>query len=708
MKLKLVLTSLALAAIIALSVLTAGAADNKMPFTDVKNDWYYEPVYFVWERGIMKGMSDTIFSPFGLTTRAEIVTILSRLDGSDIAGLSASQSFGDVDPKEWYADPVGWGVTNKIVNGYEDNTFRPDSPVTRQELAALIARFITFKGQSFPENPLVSSFKDQKSIAPWALESVEKVRLCGIIGGDEKGNYNPESNATRAEIATMIKRYIENGRDPMFDKFDHIYDLTEGEGKRVNLNLLLRERLCGSGTPFSLSAQLLPQLGLSTDTYEINIERRSLEDFILKTDCNMLGDVIINVDWEEQPVNQGVARINIKNVKTGEETPYKTIIFNVTRTTGPLVGLDPEEFDPAISKDVYDEMKRIAQYSLGDPARYAAFIDKAERGEPVTVAYIGGSITRGASGGPYHNWTRLMQNWLEKTFPKSEMTFVNAGIDGTGSFYGNQRLQSNVLDHEPDLFFIEFALNDGSPNEKNTDGFESIIRRVLNSEKKPAIMVLLVGFAGQNMCDYMKAVADHYGISVADYCSAANYALEQGEIYSGEIAYDGSHPREWGHNFMAQTLLLNFKAIMEKVRTASPEELVIKDVPTERISKAIYEDLQSDRPLTYIPESSGNWKVIDNVYKYGHGWQCEDTESEFVYEFTGKNLFVFTGHSAGPDFPENESDNLLISVDGGEFRQFDCERGAMVISDESTASHRLVLKAADEGSVTTIVEFVYN
>ncbi len=536
-KSKLIIVSVLLAVFTALTVVAA-SADTKMPFTDVENDWYFSSVDYVWEHGIMKGVSDKQFSPHGLTTRAEIVTILSRLSGENVDGMSASQSFKDVVVGEWYTDPVGWGVANKIVNGYEDNTFRPDLPVSRQELAALIARYMKLKNQSFPENPLIESFKDQGKISDWAEESCETVRLAGIIGGDEKGNFNPESNATRAEIATMIMRYMENSMDPMFDKLDNIYDLTEGEGRRVDVNLLLRERITGSGTSFSLSEQLLPQLGLSTDTYEIIIDRNQLEDLILSTDCNMLGDSIINVNWEEKSDNQGAARIKIKNKVTGEETPFKTVIFNVKRTSGPLVGLDPEEFDPAISTEVYDEMKRIAQYSLGDPARYAAFIEKAEKGEPVTVAYIGGSITRGASGGPYHNWTRLMQNWLEKTFPKSEMTFVNAGIDGTGSFYGNMRLESNVLDHEPDLFFIEFALNDGSPNDNNKDGFESMIRRVLSSEKKPAIMVLLVGFSQDSMCSYMKSVSDYYGISVADYCAAAKYALQIGEIYSGEIAYD--------------------------------------------------------------------------------------------------------------------------------------------------------------------------
>lgn len=684
-------------------------ADSSLPFKDVKNGkWYYEPIKYVYDNGIMTGMTKDTFEPEGTTTRAQLVTILSRLDGAETEGMGVNTGFTDVPAGKWYSDAIGWAADKDLVNGYNDGSFKPNAPILRQELAVLLDRFITYRSDVLPEKPIADGFPDQKQIPKWAAEAVEKIRLYGIIAGDKAGNFNPKKTATRAEIATMIQRYLENVEDPMYSRFSQIYDLTEGENKKVDIHLLLRERITGSGTPFSLSAQILPQLGLDTNTYEIVIDRNCLDDLIAVTDCNMLGDALINVDWKEQPENQGISRFKIRNIKTGEETSYKTVVLNVIRSTGPLEGMDPEEFDPAISPEVYEEMKNIARYSLGDPARYAAFIDKAERGEPVTVVYIGGSITRGASGGPYHNWTRLMQNWLEKTFPQSEMTFVNAGIDGTGSTYANLRLASDVLDNEPDLFFIEFALNDGGPNNNNRDGFESMIRRVLSMEKKPAIMVLLVGFANKNMCDYMKEVSDYYGISVADYCSAANYALDLGEIYSREIAYDGAHPREWGHNFMAQTLVLNFRAIMEEIKTASEDDLVIKDVPETRISTAINEDVESDRPLTYTPESMGNWKIVDNVYRSHYGWQCEDTESEFVYEFTGKRLFILGGHTAGPDYPENESSSILVSIDGEEFREYDCDRYVQVIDGSEIATHRLVIKAAVEGTTTIISSFVHN
>ena len=297
---KVIIVSVILTVLTALTVLAA-SADGKMPFTDVEKDWYYSSVEYVWEHGIMKGVSDKLFSPHGLTTRAEIVTILSRLSGDNVDGMSASQSFKDVASDEWYTDPVGWGVANKIVNGYEDNTFRPDSPVSRQELAALIARYMTFKNHSFPENPLIGSFKDQNKISDWAVQSCETVRLAGIIGGDEKGNFNPESNATRAEIATMIKRYMENSVDPMIEAFENIYDLTEGEGRQIDVHLFYRDRIADHGTTRSLSEQILPQLGLDTETYEFVFAMTDeMHDTLIEaTDASITGGTVSNNRNEE-------------------------------------------------------------------------------------------------------------------------------------------------------------------------------------------------------------------------------------------------------------------------------------------------------------------------------------------------------------------------------------------------------------------------
>ena len=109
--------------------------------------WYTEAVTYVYEHGIMTGMTEDTFSVSTATTRAQLVTILSRLDRADVSGMKSENRFTDVNNKKWYADAVGWASSLGLVNGYGDGTFRPDAPVLRQELCAMLARFAVWQQQ---------------------------------------------------------------------------------------------------------------------------------------------------------------------------------------------------------------------------------------------------------------------------------------------------------------------------------------------------------------------------------------------------------------------------------------------------------------------------------------------------------------------------------------------------------------------------------
>lgn len=116
-----------------------------LPFTDVNDDdWFSDVVRYVYEQGLMTGTSDTEFSPNLTTTRGMIVSILNRLEGGPIA---ESAGFTDVADGDWYADAVNWAASEGIVAGYEDNTFRPNDPITREQLAAMLMNYAAWKGE---------------------------------------------------------------------------------------------------------------------------------------------------------------------------------------------------------------------------------------------------------------------------------------------------------------------------------------------------------------------------------------------------------------------------------------------------------------------------------------------------------------------------------------------------------------------------------
>ena len=203
------IAALALAVIMLAGVLMTGAvsAAEEMPFRDVAaGKWFYDAVKYVWERELMSGVAPDRFEPNGSMTRAMFVTVLGRLAGAE---GSETNPFPDAKSGTWYSKYVGWAVDRGIVKGYEDGTFRPDTNLSREEMAACMARYIDAMGLNMPrENDAVYEFTDGDRIAGWAEGYVDVLRTAGIVRGDDNVNYNPKSEITRAEMATLIGNLI--------------------------------------------------------------------------------------------------------------------------------------------------------------------------------------------------------------------------------------------------------------------------------------------------------------------------------------------------------------------------------------------------------------------------------------------------------------------------------------------------------------------
>lgn len=178
-------------------------------FSDVyPTDWFFTSVEYVSERGIMAGVGDGKFNPYGTTTRGMIVSILYRLEGEpQPAGVAP---FTDVTSDKYYAKAVAWANENGIVSGYDSDTFGPDDNITREQLASMLYRYAQYKGKdvTYDANAL-DSFADASKVSAYAVDAVKWAVTEGIISGD--GTYiNPTAYATRAETASMIMRYNEN------------------------------------------------------------------------------------------------------------------------------------------------------------------------------------------------------------------------------------------------------------------------------------------------------------------------------------------------------------------------------------------------------------------------------------------------------------------------------------------------------------------
>ena len=186
--------------------------EEKETFKDVKkNDWYYEAVEYVANKGLMNGTGNDEFTPNANTTRGMIVTILYRLEGSPEVSMS---TFTDVANTEYYAKAVAWAEKNGIVNGYGEGKFGPNDVITREQLAAIMYRYSNYKkyNTSVGEDTNILSYNDISELSEYAVSSMQWACGAGLVNGIGDGKLAPKGNATRAQLATILMRYCESNK----------------------------------------------------------------------------------------------------------------------------------------------------------------------------------------------------------------------------------------------------------------------------------------------------------------------------------------------------------------------------------------------------------------------------------------------------------------------------------------------------------------
>ena len=186
----------------------ASFAPVPLPFTDVAEDvWYEEAVRYAYFHNIMEGTSATTFVPNKSLTRAEAVQVLYNLEGQPT--VSGNVSFPDL-VYEWYKPAIAWAEQTSVVDGYEDGTFRPDEPVTRQEFAQMLYNYAAYKGYDLSAKGDLTQFPDGDSVQAWALPAMAWANGNGLINGHDDGTLEPAGTTTRAQAASILMRFDQN------------------------------------------------------------------------------------------------------------------------------------------------------------------------------------------------------------------------------------------------------------------------------------------------------------------------------------------------------------------------------------------------------------------------------------------------------------------------------------------------------------------
>ena len=184
-----------------------------MPFTDISGHWAYDGIKYCYENGLMNGMTPTTFGPELTTTRAMVVTVLYRMEKEPPVG-GLINPFLDVKFTDWYGSAIVWAAYEGIVNGMSTDTFAPNGNITREQLAAILYRYANYCGYSTDIKYVLNDFKDKDDVQPYAVEAMKWAYAAGLVTGmkEEDGNYylKPGANATRAQIATILMRFMQN------------------------------------------------------------------------------------------------------------------------------------------------------------------------------------------------------------------------------------------------------------------------------------------------------------------------------------------------------------------------------------------------------------------------------------------------------------------------------------------------------------------
>ena len=178
------------------------------PFADIDKHWAMDDIIWMYEKGYINGVTPYTFQPGNNLSRAELVTLLYRMDNSPSA---SSSNFEDVAAGSYYASAVAWAQKNGIVNGTSDMKFSPNFSITREQMAAILMRYVDYKGDSISSASGLdaSSFYDYNTVSGYAKEAMDWAVKCGLISGKGDNKLDPKGGATRAETAAILHRFLE-------------------------------------------------------------------------------------------------------------------------------------------------------------------------------------------------------------------------------------------------------------------------------------------------------------------------------------------------------------------------------------------------------------------------------------------------------------------------------------------------------------------
>lgn len=363
-----------------------------------------------------------------------------------------------------------------------------------------------------------------------------------------------------------------------------------------------------------------------------------------------------------------------------------------------------------------EQMALADPWAGSDESAIAQVMRKAEAGESVTIAVIGGSITQGTiSNGTSDKtvtakqpYAEIFRDWWEETFPETEITFINAGIGATDSYLGVHRVEKDVLAYDPDLVLVEFSVNDsGSPAYKTS--YDNLIRTMLLREDAPAVMLLFMAQTnGSSAQSIHSLVGFQYSLPMVSYLNVMSDMINSGIYTAGALSGDEVHPSALGHRIAGEILWEYLNSVYEQA-DQYPDPVKF-DKPAFTQDKYVNHPQILDRS-SITPVSHGSFTDSTVFSNFPNSWTTTDG-GEITFEITCRNLGILyycQTDGKGGQF-EVLVDGEVVSVLNADFSGGwgNYAQAQECYTSDTAATHTVVIrKCADSSNDTfTVLGFL--
>lgn len=290
------------------------------------------------------------------------------------------------------------------------------------------------------------------------------------------------------------------------------------------------------------------------------------------------------------------------------------------------------------------QMKLACPWKNTNDGPLYSVMRKAQNGQKVTIAFIGGSITRGtmstgtrdSSMNKKLNYVDYFADWWYKQFPRADLRFINAGISATDSYLGVHRVQKDVLSKKPDLVVVEFAVND-KKTAYHKQSYENLIRKILNADSKPAVMLLFMAKLNGWSCQMQQAqIGVHYKLPMLSYSNVMMDMIKNGIYTIEELSGDGIHPSALGYAVAGEILVRYLEQVYEK----SSGQVLYDKVPGSYVTSKKYNNAKVLTCKDITIKKYGTFEESQKSKTFKNNLTCSSGNGDLTFTVTCKNIGI--------------------------------------------------------------------